>query len=111
MNWTRKASCAAAAVLSLALPAYSQTDVLNNYEAMTAWSIHQGNQDEIAMARVAKDQSASKNVTDFADRIRYRPPRALSAVRSHVVSTSSDGNSSLLCGKIRMCAVVIVVSR
>src|SRR4051794_2501795 len=43
--------------------------------------------------------------------MRNRPPRAFSAVSSQEVSMSSDGNSSLLCGKIRMCDITDSCSR
>jgi len=94
MNWTKKASCAAAGFLLLALPAHSQTgsssDNLNRYEAMVVWSIHQGNQTEIAMANLAKDQSASKNVKDFADRIiqdhRSAEAQVQAYARSHKIN-------------------------
>lgn len=73
MNWKQTSSCAAAALLALALPARSQTrssgEPVDSYEAMVAWTIHQGNQDEIAMGKLAKERAASKSVKDFADRI------------------------------------------
>ena len=73
MNWMQTSSCAAAALLALALPARSQTrssgEPLDSYEAMVAWTMNQGNQDEIAMGKLAKERAADKSVKDFADRI------------------------------------------
>jgi putative membrane protein len=101
MNWKQKASCAAAGFLLLGLPALSQTgssssqtgsssDDLNRYEAMVVWSIHQGNQNEIAMAKLAKDQSASKNVKDFADRLIQDHQSAEAQVQAYARSHKID---------------------
>jgi len=94
MNWKHKASCAAAGVLLLALPGYSQpgssSDNLNRYEAMVLWSIHQGNHNEIAMARLAKDQSVSENVKDFADRTIQDRQSAEAQVQTYAKSHKID---------------------
>jgi putative membrane protein len=95
MTWKQKASCAAAGLLLLALPALSQqtssaNDNLNRYEAMTLWRIHQANQDEIAMARLAKDRSGSKNVQDFANRIIQDHQAAEAQVQTYAKSHKID---------------------
>jgi putative membrane protein len=90
MNLKQTASCAAAGVLLLALPALSQTDVLDRFEARTLWSIHQANQTEIAMARLARDRSASKNVKDFADRIVQDHQNAEAQVQTYAKAHKID---------------------
>src|SRR5258708_7252963 len=62
MNWKPKALVAAAGFALLALPAYSQTD----RDPMILLHIHQANQDEIEMARLAKTNSSSQEVKNFA---------------------------------------------
>jgi putative membrane protein len=62
MNWKPKAFVAAAGFALLALPAYSQTD----RDPMILLHIHQTNQNEIEMARLAKTNSSSQEVKDFA---------------------------------------------
>jgi putative membrane protein len=65
MNWKPKAFVAAAGFVLLGLPAYSQTD----RDPMILLHIHQGDQDEIAMARLAKTNSSSQEVKNFAHQI------------------------------------------
>ena len=93
MTWKQKASCAAAGVLLLALPALSQQTAgasIDRYEAMTLWRIHQANQDEIAMARLAKERSGSKNVQDFANRLIQDHQAAEAQVQTYAKSHKID---------------------
>jgi putative membrane protein len=62
MNWKPKSFVAAAGFVLLALPAYSQTD----RDPMILLHIHQANQDEIAMAKLAENNSGSQEVKNFA---------------------------------------------
>jgi putative membrane protein len=90
MRCKRAWSCVATAFLLLALPAFAQSTGLDRYETMILWSMHEANQTEIAMARLAKDQSASKNVKEFADRIVNDHQVAESQVQAYARSHKID---------------------
>jgi len=57
---------------------------------MVASTVHQGNQDEIATARLAKERAASKSVKDFADRVVRDHQSAETQVRSYARSHKID---------------------
>jgi putative membrane protein len=71
MNWKPMAFGAAAGLVLFALPTYSQTPAnpQTDRDPMILLFIHHADQNEIEMAKLAKENSSSQKVKSFADQI------------------------------------------
>jgi putative membrane protein len=71
MNWKPIAFGAAAGLVLFALPTHSQTpaDPQTDRDSMILLFIHHTDQNEIEMAKLAKDNSSSQKVKSFADQL------------------------------------------
>ena len=68
MNWKPMAFSAAAGLVLFALPTHAQ-NAQTDRDPMILLFIHQADQNEIEMAKLAKDNSSSQKVKNFADQI------------------------------------------